>query len=313
MLFQAGSAKVAGMKKASANANIAAGTWRGALAELCLGRSWASAVAVVALLGAAVWVTWLQVRASVMLRTDYQLQLEDLELSPKPEWIRADLRAEALRGAALDPPLPLLQEHLATRLERAFALHPWVQSVTNIHLSYPAKAMIELVYREPVAMIEVPDGLLPIDAWGTLLPTADFTALDTKKYPRIVGADGAPFTPIGTVWNDSAVLAGAKIAKLLKDQWLRLDLARIRWTRDPQAANAWERYFVLETRSGTLLIWGEPPGRELNDEPLAKDKLAALAAWGAMSGGLETALLGGAVDLRKRETWPQSTALTEMK
>jgi hypothetical protein len=232
---------------------------------------------------------WLQVRADVFRGAPYQLALDDIEITPLPSWIRSDVKAEALRDGSLDEPLPLADEDLAERIAKAFALHPWVAAVERVSKRYPAGATIELVYRRPVAMVEVPNGLFPVDAHSVLLPSGDFTAVEARNYPRIADVRGQPVGLVGSPWNDPIVTGAAKIADKLAPIWKELGLYQIRpMSESPQSVGA-NGAFELVTRDGASIVWGSAPGQERPGEPSASEKIARLKKLLADHGSLADA------------------------
>jgi hypothetical protein len=241
---------------------------------------------------------WLQVRSDVFRGAQYQLTLHDIETTPIPSWIRSDVKAEALRDGSLDEPLPLTDDDLSERIAKAFALHPWVASVTRVSKRYPAGATVELVYRRPVAMVEVPDGLYPVDIHGVLLPSGDFTAAEARDYPRIAGVSSQPFGPVGTPWNDPHVTGGAKIAAQLAQVWKVLGLYQIRPLQQQIKLNNAEMQFELVTRGGATIAWGSTPGQELPAEPTAAEKIARLKKLSAAHGSFDDAARNLKLDLR---------------
>lgn len=257
-------------------------------------------VVVCAMLGGTAWFLWQQVHRTVETRGDYQLELKDIELPPKPAWIRADIRAEALRDASLDPPLSILDTaQQSERLFKAFSLHPWVSRVENVQLTYPAHAKINLQYRRPIAMVDMSNGLFPIDAAGTLLPTGDFANHpDLLKYPRLVVKIGSPTAPAGTVWENPIILGGAQIATALEPLWNQAQFMSIRWIEDLANVGTLTRHYVLETKNGGTLIWGQAPGREHVGELPLVDKVAALKRWSDQPGGLDAVVKQNTIDLR---------------
>jgi hypothetical protein len=292
-------------------------------------------VVVCGLLGGTAWFLWQQVHRTVATRGDYQLDLNEIELPPKPAWIRADVRAEALRDASLDPPLSILDDPvLSQRLVKAYGLHPWVSRVEGVQLTYPAHATIKLQYRRPIAMVEVklpeenrepreatheqkrdnreqnPEkkrGLLPIDAAGTLLPTRDFdNQQEVLKYPRLVLNVGSPTAPAGTVWENPIVLGGAQIVSALEPLWNRAELDELRWIEDLANVGSITRHYVLVTKEGSILIWGQAPGREHVGELPMADKIAALKRWSEQPDGLKAVTKGSnSIDLRTNNAWPK--------
>lgn len=263
-------------------------------------------VVVCGLLGGTAWFLWQQVHRTVATRGDNQLALNEIELPAKPVWIRADVRAEALRDASLDPPLSLLDASLPERLAKAYQLHPWVSRVEGVQLTYPAHANIKLQYRRPVAMVDVNNGLLPIDAAGALLPTRDFeNHPDMLKYPRLKVSVGSPTAPAGTVWENPIILGGVQIITALEPLWNQAEFQHLRWVEDLANVGSITRHYVLETKSGGTLIWGQAPGREhVGELPLA-DKLAALKRWCEQPGGLSGVVKQNTIDLRTNNAWPK--------
>src|SRR4029079_16323895 len=104
-----------------------------------------------------------------------------------PAWIRTDIKNEVLREASFTGPLSLLDGELTIRVASAFATHPWIASVQRVSKHFPSGLDVEVAYRRPVAMVEVTDGALPVDAEGVVLPTTDFKPGEADRYPRIGG------------------------------------------------------------------------------------------------------------------------------
>jgi len=286
----------------------------------------AAAVIFVTLYGARF--VWQRMRGEVFSHSDYQVELSEIEITPRPVWIRADIKAEALRDGSLDLPLSIVDEDLLEKIAKAFAFHPWVARVeqTRYGKQYPANIEIDLVYREPVAMIEVTGGLFPIDAQATLLPSADFSPLEAREYPRIVGIGSQPLGPVGTAWGDKAVRGGAQIAVSCAPVWKELQLQSIRWVNAGSAAipasptatvpgalrplvplqpiapsQSIAPYFELVTKSGTAIPWGAAPGDSAASEPDATKKIARLKKYIAEHGGLDEAARRRDLDLRKTD------------
>ncbi len=266
-------------------------------------------------------IIWQRMSNEIFLHADYQVELSEIEITPLPAWIRADIKAQSLRDGSLDPPLSIVDEDLLEKVAKAFAFHPWVARVdqTRYGTRYPAHIEIDLVYRRPVAMIEVPGGLFPIDAEATLLPSADFTPLEARDYPRIVGIGSQPLGPVGTAWGDQAVLGAAQIAIACTPVWKELQLQSIRWvnpvmanTNPPAAPTANGNgipatlssiapYFELVTKSGTAIPWGAAPGEPTTTEPDAAAKISRLQKYIAEHGGLDEAARRRDLDLRRTE------------
>lgn len=207
----------------------------------------------------------------------YRVMPDGVTLTPTPPWVRADVRREALHQAGLDDGFSTLEPRIAERLGQVFALHPWVEAVEAVRLEYPGRVEIDLRYRQPVLMVEVPGGLYPVDGRGILLPSADFKADDAARYPRLTGVTGTP-GPVGAVWSDPVLLGGAALAARLRPVWDDLQLFRlVPAARDAVEAPDSPGQFELETVAGrTRIRWGYPPNRPHPDEADAEEKLARL-------------------------------------
>jgi hypothetical protein len=229
--------------------------------------------------GAAVWP---RVAALVAGRDEAILVPDAIELRGKAPWVKADIRAEALRASSLDQPLPLHDPELPVRLARAFDMHPWVRRVVRVDVRHPAAATVEVECREPVAMVGVDGGLLAVDAEGYVLPSADFTAESAAGYPRLTGIGSSPQGPEGALWGDAAVEEGATLARVIGPEWGTLGLVECRpAAAEPgsTAGRAWE----LVDGEGRVIRFGSAPGRESVGEPSAAAKVARLQTLG--SGG----------------------------
>jgi hypothetical protein len=234
------------------------------------------------------WKTlWEAVREQVISAADNRIDPEQIETTPLPAWIHTDLKAEVLRDASLDGPLSLLDPELTVRVAHAFALHPWVAKVQRVSKRSPAGVTVELVYRRPVAMVEVPGpSLLPVDGEGVLLPTADFSPTEALRYLRIAEITTSPQGPVGTRWGDTHVTGGAQIAAALLADWETLKLYQVvSAARQVDANGAESDTYELYTRERTRVDWGRPPGAETGTEAKAAQKIERLRSYAAQHGG----------------------------
>lgn len=225
-------------------------------------------LAAAAALGALVWS---RVADSVGRGEDAILLPEAVALRGQAPWVKADIRAEALRAASLDRGLPLHDPELAKRLARAFDMHPWVRRVVRVELRHPAAAAVEIECREPAAMVGVSGGLLAVDAEGVVLPSGDFTAESAAGYPRLAGIESSPQGPEGARWGDPAVEEGAALAHVIAPEWTVLRLVECRPV-DAAGRRSWE----LVDGDGRTIVFGSAPGRETPGEPTAAAKIASL-------------------------------------
>ena len=71
--------------------------------------------------------------------------------------------------------LHIRQTDLAFRVAEAFTMHSWVAKVQHAGKRYSNRVVVDLVYRKPVAMVEVFEKgrrwISPVDRLGFVLPT----------------------------------------------------------------------------------------------------------------------------------------------
>ena len=249
-------------------------------------------------------VAWKHFLPTVARHPQFQITAENIDVTPPPPWIRADVKAEVLRDAALVGTLSVIDDHvrLQRRVRDAFAFHPWVAAVGQIKIGLPASLEVELQYRQPVAAVESVDGqtvtYLPIDATGVRLPDADFSDFERRSLPRISGVAGRP--SIGESWADERVTSAATLAARLADIWNQLRLVEIVPSMHAQVRGE-ESYYAFEivTSGGTRIVWGAAPGREQDAAESPFDaKRKRLLDYAAGPGQLDSIDGPAAVDVR---------------
>lgn len=218
------------------------------------------------------WMAWDRYAETVRASSGNVLLPEMVEVIGVGPWITIDLKREALRDASLDNGLPLDDPELVRRLARAFDIHPWVREVLRVTIRHPAAATVEVVCREPVAMVAVPGGLLPVDAEGILLPSDDFSPESAARYPKITGITSGPRGAIGFTWGDRLVEEAAAVASVIGPEWERLDLVECRPKAGTDTGAEWE----LAGDDGLVIRFGAAPGHERPGEPTAAVKVARL-------------------------------------
>jgi hypothetical protein len=228
-----------------------------------------TALLLVAALGIAAHLAWRQFTPTIARHPQYQIAADHIRISPLPLWIHSDIRSEILRDSGLVGTLSVLDDgdKLQQRVRDAFGFHPWVAAVRQITLSLPASIDVDLEYRRPVAAVQVAanqtTNCSPIDVFGFRLPDADFSDVERRYLPRIVGASGQPL--VGKPWTDERVLQSARLAAGLGDVWSKLRLIEIIPSVEPRVRGDIRFYtFELTTSGGTRIRWGAAPGHEMD-------------------------------------------------
>lgn len=253
---------------------------------------------------------WQREQVQVAAHRDYQIEPTDVDITPLPQWIRADLTAEALASLGRDARLSILDEKLSETVYNAFTAHPWVAKVERVAKKHPARLQVDLEYRRPVCMVEVPRGaavsgaapvafdLLPVDVKGVLLPERDFSSQDKERYPRLGNIASAPLGGPGVRWGDARVTGGAEVAAALVEAWNELSLARIVPSPTSQGPSSEEYSYEIFTTGGTQIIWGYSPNSRVAGEVAAVDKVDRLRQLHRQRGTLEGPQGPQRIDLR---------------
>lgn len=252
------------------------------------GKTWLFSAFVVfcAIAGVTSYHLWLKHGDQILRQPRYRLQPELLQVTEQPEWISSDVRQSAITAGRLHD-ANLLDKELVLQVKQAFGVQPWVKRVLRVNKRYPSSVEVELEYRRPVAMVEVPagmfpgydyEGLLPVDEEGYLLPI-ELSEQDAQAFPKIGGIDSSPAGPPGSPWGDVRVAEAAEIIVLLEDIWRPLELYRVTVPpRHSPGDEAPQDEFVLVTRKQRHYAWGSAPGKERQGEDRAADKATGLRA-----------------------------------
>jgi len=256
---------------------------------------------------------WQRVGPQITQGPEYLLEPEQIEITPPPPWIRSDVRGETIRDGGLSG-LSILDRELTVKIARAFSLHTWVEDVRRVRKEHPARVVVDLVYRQPVAMVEVTmndrPGLLPVDVNGVLLPPGDFSAEQARDYLRVSLADATPAGPVGTPWGDPRVGGAARIAAVLQEHWKRLGLYRVavEQAASPRTTPN-DMMYILTTRRGAQVVWGTAPQTDsVADVKAALAKVERLVAYVEQHGPLDGLNSEAQIDLTQVATPAPRTA-----
>ena len=229
-------------------------------------RVWAGLLLLVAL-GVVIHQLWQRYAPVVARHPQYQITADRIHITPQPEYIHADIKAQVLRDSGLLDNLSVLQDdqELNRRVREAFEFNPWVLGVRKITKGLPSSLDVELTYRVPVAAVELADSssvsYLPVDVYAIRLPEADMADVLRRYLPRVTGIISRP--PIGEVWNDPRVIGGAHLAAALSDVWKQLRLVEIIPSSHVEVRGDVQFYtFEIISSGGTRIAWGAPPGEE---------------------------------------------------
>jgi hypothetical protein len=224
---------------------------------------------------------------------EYQVDARSIQVTPPNRWVPDDLAGQVIRQAELPEQLSLLDDGLAEKLAAAFADHPWVARVVQVRTSRETGISVDLEYRTPVLMVETGRGAYPVDVEGVLLPPADFSVAEARRFPHLRNVKSQPAGPAGVPWGDVIVVGAARLATTLAPgqdlsrYWDRFQLeaieAPVPGQAEPQLA---ELNYELVTRGGSRIVWGRPPGGDELEPPPAQ-KLGRLEQYLSRYGSFE--------------------------
>lgn len=237
-------------------------------------------------------------------QAEYQFSLEKSQITLPTEWVPKTILARVMHEAELPENVSLLDPMLCEKVAKAWELNPWVKSVKSVQVTRDRTLQVDVEYRTPVAFVEVPGGLYPVDDEGVLLPPADFELSDTTRLPHIRGVKTLPQGKTGHSWGDPVVIAAAKLTALLIPEqnldtyWTRFGFkALVAPDVDPATATLDQLVFEIETKGGSRVLWGKIPGVD-NLEPTPNVKLARLQDYVTRFGGLDGATGPQRIDIR---------------
>lgn len=218
--------------------------------------------------------------AAAAVRSDWN----EIQVTPQPEWISVPLKERILERSTLPRQFSVLDPDLPERLANAFALEPWVKRVIGVRVFRSGRAVVELTYREPVAVVQREDRLVPIDRDAVVLPAGEVTA--SQLYPRVLVARVGREPSAGLRWEDVQVQAAASVAAFLAPhqrglQVVAIDATRYRGDEPPTGP------ILLETRGGSRIVWGRPPETDYPGELAPEQKLQRLLDYVEQFGSLE--------------------------
>ena len=262
------------------------------------GKTWLATATIgfCAIAGLTSYHLWQQHGDRILAQPQYRLNPEKLEVTDQPEWIHSDVKQSALTAGRLHE-ANLLDRELVLQVKQAFGVQPWVKRVLRVNKRYPSAVEVDLEYRRPVAMVEVPagmfpgydyEGLLPVDEEGYLLPV-EIGEQEAQQFPKIGGIDSSPAGPPGSPWGDPRVAAAAQIILLLEDVWQPLELYKLDVPpRQAPIDGPLQPDFVLVTRQRRHYTWGSAPGKERQGEERAEEKAVGLKTFLETHGPLDT-------------------------
>ena len=206
---------------------------------------------------------WYLAKERIHGKQEYCLSADNIIVSsPIPDWVPDRFIEDVLQSSGLSRTGSLLDRTLPQKLTDAFRACPWVEKVEQVIPRYPSGAQVKLVYRVPVALVEVPQqgdfsgGIFPVDRSGVLLPSEYLSnAISDRRHLVIQGIRSTPLGSPGTPWGDPLVHVSAQLAASLTDIAEPLKLAQMIPSMET-TPNGQRMVCRLKTAAGTEIFWG---------------------------------------------------------
>ena len=201
----------------------------------------------------------------------YRVAFRDIDCAMPEGLTRDEFLGEVQYVASWPDDVGLLEDHLATRLQLAFAAHPWVETVRRVEVTPDRRVRVDLTFRTP--FLGVPtrykDGgsdrvvNRSVDANGVLLPQSP---ADGSLKPALLSEVPSPANRAGKRWDDARVQTAVRTAVFLRPYHEQLGIERYEFNGED---------LVVQARQGRV-VWGRAPGDERPEEASADVKLQRL-------------------------------------
>ena len=243
------------------------------------------------------------------------LSAERIEVNDPPVWAKTNLK-EAILTSTGEPKSLLDPELIADTVATCQSIG-WIEQIRAMEKTRDG-LKVELIYREPVAAVELKRenvagwdkdaSLIPVDRNGVIMPES--LAMHGPLQPKIYifhsdeDRNGPPRHLRNiyqwTAWPDERVKDAAAISGVLANDWQSLGLSRVISYRMLRESSDQTIPYELWTEKGAnnaIVVWGNAPGAELETEANWINKLAALQAYVQKNGPLNK-LSERVIDLR---------------
>ena len=230
---------------------------------------------------------WERHQDTIVNFEEFRLTQEKINLTPQPQWSKLDLR-EMVLDQFDGKPVSILDTELVSRTAGIMKQVGFIEQINSIEKS-KAGLNIDVIYRQPVALVELSTVtmkdkwpadqmektvLLPVDRNGVLMPES---VGDNLSLPWIAVLFPTQFKGTWDQWPDERIHDAAAISFAFKRPLSELGIQRITTNQvDPTGSISNPKPFELYSGSGTRIVWGNAPGKEVESEADALRKIRAI-------------------------------------
>ena len=261
---------------------------------LVSGAFWAHSlfrILIAALVFAGGWMLIAMARDQAVKLEDFHISTGCIDLASKPAWVKGIVETQIKTVPEGAGSVSLLDSNATTKIASTLAANPWVKEVKSVVRQFPNRVRAEVALRDPAAFVLRSGKFYVIASDGTRLPGEYATVTEPGlDLPMIVYVRSMP-PAAGKIWDDPAVIEGAKVAAVLKKhpdvakaaRIMAIDTSNIGGRRTPR-----ESEIILLTQERTQILWGRgvdyPGGTELSADRKIANLQAVLKQEGTIAG-----------------------------
>jgi hypothetical protein len=203
----------------------------------------------------------------------FRVDPSEISLGETPDFVPERVVAE-LQALVQVEPRSIFDSSLVDELSSSVARHPWVKGVPAANRVLPNKVALEIVLREPVAVVEVGSWKVTVDSEGWVLE--DHASLAPPGLVRIRGdKKSIPRIPrVGSPFRSQAVVDGVAVAVDLAkcSDHVIFRYAKIATIDVTGVGKEKSSEIVVEIQHGPLVDWGSAPSGALGPIELPASK-----------------------------------------
>lgn len=209
------------------------------------------------------WSIWSALRADLLSSREYRLEASRFYLPEPLPWIPMSLVQDVLLESKLEQQKTVLDHQLPEKLAAAFLANSWVKQVYKVQIFYPGEVWVDLEYRSPICLVEIPggDGFHPVDAEGVLLPNDYFTegteeeiAAKIDQFLFITNVPTSPIGSFGDTWGEKSVEGAIQIAALLGNEAKSWGINSIRIVSAKKSGESLDRLWSTPEKTTYQLV-----------------------------------------------------------
>ena len=258
-------------------------------------------LASVVLIGSAIFL-WERHQHQIVDLEEYRLTKDKIQLSAPPQWAQADLK-ELIIQKSDKVQASILDTDLVGRTAAVMQKVGYVEHIKHVKKTKQGLD-VDVIYRKPVATVELSEVTLrefwpksskgktvklPVDGHGVIMPE-DLGTIEAL--PRIIVLYPKEFSKLATweSWPDQRIQEAAQISALLKGKTEQFGIDIVMTYRNPDQQSdanlAYQLWPASPKNVGVRIIWGNAPGKEVENEASAEAKIQAIENLVAQNGPL---------------------------